>query len=175
MTRLVGQDGVGFVTPTSTNDSGAGGNALCFGSGYLATAGTADTAWINIGAGANSASTIKVCAYDAGGNLAAVSSPITISLGLVSAAISVTLTAQVYTLVATPDSGSFYAIYDSGTSNFLDHQFTAAHFSYTSPPATLPASDLGTGHEFIIYLTGSLPGGAQGSRGQVSPGVSSPC
>jgi hypothetical protein len=160
---LVGQNGTGWTLVGGANQSN-GGEACAYGAGYTATPGVADTAWFYVTSN-TTAHTVKVCAYDASGALVAVSSPITLTSGLQSAPISCSLTAQTYTLVVVPDSGYVGFTWNSGSSGFKANQWLAAHYSYTSPPGTLPTPDQkNLGYEFIVYLTGT-PTGSTLSQG----------
>jgi uncharacterized protein (TIGR02217 family) len=155
MTTLVGQDGSSWGSPTNTSTvQNASGDAVASGglTHYPGTAGTAAVAKINFGSGSGSAGHVKICLYDASGNLVATSAAIALAAGVQSGTISATITAQNYTLVVVPDTGYFPSVVNSGSSNFADKQFTAAHFSYSSPPSTLPSPDVGVGQEIQVWL-----------------------
>lgn len=163
MTFLVGQQGTGWsvisVAPS------AGGNAIVFDDGYLATAGTATTAyvWVNDVSGAGN---IKVFVYDAGGSLVGQSGAIDVSgagiPGLLSASLDspIVLTAQNYRLVVAPDTGYFVLGANTGAYEYDCDQFIASNFSYASPPSTLPSPSIDDDkREFIAWLDGSAGGG----------------
>jgi hypothetical protein len=164
-TKLCGQDGTGFSSPVSENESGGNGDSMYFNAGYLATAGTVDTAWVSIGSGGNTASNVKVVAYETGtGNKVGTSSVLPVAVGLQSVAMSFTTTAQQYYLDLVPDSGVCLVTVDNGSNAFKLKQNLPANFSYTTPPASLPAADVNNiGREFIIYLTGVPSGGGGGA------------
>jgi hypothetical protein len=162
MTFLVGQQGTGWTI--ITQGQSAGGNSIVFNNGYLATAGTATSAkvWINEVSGA---SNVKVFVYDAGGNRVGQSGAINVSgggiPGLLTAALdsSIVLTAQLYKLVLSPDTGYVAHGANTGAYEYDCDQYNAAAFSYASPPATLPAATVADDkREFIVWLDGSTGG-----------------
>ncbi len=164
MTFLVGQQGTGWTL--GEQGLGSGGDAIAYKNGYTATAGTATTAYVHITDGITS-SAVKVFIYDAGGNLVGQSNAISTSVtGLQSASLtsSVSLTAQVYTLVVQPNSGYVGLGRNSAGSNFQNNQWLdsgGANFSYASPPSTLPTPDVtDSGYEFIVWLDGTTGGGS---------------
>jgi hypothetical protein len=161
MAFLVGQQGTGWTI--AEQGLGSGGNSIAFDDNYLATAGTANTAYVHI-TDAITSSAVKVFIYDAGGGLVGQSNAIsTASTGLQSASLvsSVSLTAQNYTLVVRPNSGYVGLGRNSAGANFQDSQWLAANLSYDSPPATLPSPDVTeTGYEFIVWLDGTTGGGS---------------
>jgi hypothetical protein len=155
---VLGNDGSNFVTPVNVVQFNTTGNAISS-SGtpfYVANNTAALTAWINVGS-AGTSNTAKVVVYDSGGARVAISAAINVSTtGLKSGAISAALTAgNTYSLVVVPDTGTFGTISDSGSNAFVDKQWTAGHFPYSAPPATLPAVDASVGQAFIVYLTGA--------------------
>lgn len=160
MTLLVGQRGTGWTH--IAQGQGSGGSAMCYRSGYLATPGTAATAYLHIFEEVT-ASTAKVCIYDAGGNLVGQSGAIDVtSPGLKSAALtsSVELTAQTYKLVVTLNSGYAYFAANSGSNNFQDDNWNSAAFSYASPPPALPTPTYEEiNREFVVWLDGSAGSG----------------
>lgn len=166
MTKLVGQDGTGF-TEANADEFQTAGNAI--GNDYTASAtGTAVLAFVKVGV-MNDAVTVKLCLYagakTAGGALIAVSNPITLAVGLQSAAFpaNAITVSTVYTIVMVPNPNTsrFQTVYNSGSSSSVLYQWTAAHFPYASPPANLPAADVtNSGHAYIQYLTDAPGGGA---------------
>ncbi len=172
MTFLVGQRGTGWTH--IAQGQGSGGSAMCYRSGYLATPGTAATAYLHIFEEVT-ASTAKVCIYDAGGNLVGQSGAIDVtSPGLKSAALtsSVELTAQTYKLVVTLNSGYAYFAANSGSNNFQDDNWNSAAFSYASPPPALPTPTYEEiNREFVVWLDGSAGSGAQALEGAATAGA----
>jgi hypothetical protein len=164
MTFLVGQQGAGWSL--GEQGLGSGGDAIAYANGYLATAGTATTAYVNVTDGITS-SAIKVFIYDQGGSLVGQSNAIsTAAPGLLSASLtsSLALTAQTYTLVVQPNSGYVGLGRNSAGANFQNNQWLdsgGAAFSYASPPSTLPTPDVtDSGYEFIVWLDGTTGGGS---------------
>jgi hypothetical protein len=159
---LVGQ--TTYASPVTANQFATGcpavsSNTLTHWSGGngTATAGTATTAWLNVGA-PGTANTAKVCLYDNGGHLIAVSAAINVTTpGLKSGAISATISTSTgvgYALIVVCDTGSFSTVSNTGSDASVDAQWLAANFSYASPPTLLPGPDhVTTGQEFIVYLT----------------------
>jgi hypothetical protein len=163
MTFLVGQQGTGWTL--GEQGVGSGGDAIAYKSGYLATAGTATTAYVHITDPVTS-SFVKVFIYDQGGNLVGQSNAITSSTGLQSASLtaSVALTAQTYTLVVQPNSGYVGLGRNSAGANFQCNQWLDSgasapqeeNFVYAIPPSTLPTPYVtDSGYEFIVWLDGT--------------------
>lgn len=168
MAKLLGQDGTGW-TRVEEGEQSSAGNATVYnvvGSGYAGTPGTATSASIDFGTNAaGTAGNVKIVVYDASGNLVATSAAIAATSGLQSGSISFAVTSQNYGLVVVPDTGYFNVIRNSGSSNFSNQQFVAAHFSYASPPSVRPAADTSTGAQFIVYISGTVTGGGSSQNG----------
>lgn len=169
--KLVGWDGTGY-TLVSAGAQNANGSACCFASGYPGTPGTIDTAWFYCGAVAtNPATYVKLVLFDAGGAQVAVSNPLTLVANSFQSATlagsgSASVISQNYTIVIVPDTGYFNGGTYSGSSSFVDNQFTKQHFDYTTPPANLPAADVtNIGPQLVAFFTG--PAGST----SVDPGI----
>lgn len=151
---LWGQDGHTWGT-TATESLGTSGYSADFDLGYVASPGAAATVYVQLGT-AVTATSIKFSLYNAAGALV-ISVTLSGASGLVSASLGgLALTAQTYRGVVTPNSGYFNLTYLAGSSNFKADQFSAAAFSFTSPPSTLPAptvSDIG--HEYQMWIVGA--------------------
>lgn len=157
---VLGQDGSTWNFTSSGNISAGNGEAISSGglAGYPGQPGLATQAWIRVGTGLTTASNVKICVYDAGGNLVAVSAPISVtSPGVKSGSINAMLTSQNYSLVMVPDTGVVFITFLTGSSGFASKQWTAAHFPYASPPTTLPSVDTSSGNQFAVWLTGAMP------------------
>jgi hypothetical protein len=166
----VGQTGAAWGTVVAGAIQGNSGNASYYKLGYAGTPGQVDTAWFWFGPFTNSSNnSVKVCLYDAGGNLVAVSAviPKIVSTLCPGAITPVTLTSQQYTIYVVPDTGYFVPMTLSGSSAFQLNQVHAANFPFATPPAVAPAPDVSSaGQEMIVFFTGAPAGGTA-----VDPGV----
>jgi hypothetical protein len=162
MAFLIGQQGTGWTNTFTTQ--GSGGESLYYaaGGGYTTGGGVMGTAYVYTG-GAVTASTLIVVIYNSSNNAyVQQSSPISANsgTGLQSAAITGTLPAGSYFLDVIPNSGYWNYCYNSGSSAFATDYNTAANNPYSSPLSTLPAADGTIGHEFIVWIDGTLASSA---------------
>lgn len=160
MSRILGQDGAGW-TQVSSNDINTNGSEYRFAGGYVATAGTGTTFHFQMGTGgtATLATGYVYVGGAPGATFLYMTTEFSVAAGDNAVAISVALTAQTYSLCIQASSGSLPVIINSGSANNLGRQNLVASFPYRSPPGTLPASDVSTGHEFIIWIDGTSAGG----------------
>lgn len=159
MPKLVGQDGTGW-TFASYNNFISNGSAFAQRGGYVASAsGSATLAHVRFGATA-SGTTFNVCVYvgsGTGATLLATSGVLTFSPNTdVTAGISCSIVGgQTYELVLSAVSLVCDISFNNGSSNFTCDDWNSTHFPNATPPASLPAPDANTGHEFVIWIEGT--------------------
>lgn len=159
MTKLVGQDGTGW-TQVAATDIGTNGSEFRFAGGYVATAGTGGTLHFQAGAG-NTATLATAYAYlggAPGATFAFMSAEFPVAVGDNTVVISWALSAVTYSLCIQAASGILATVINSGSANNLGRQNLIATFPYRSPPGTMPASDVSTGHEFIFWVDSAVSG-----------------
>lgn len=153
MTLLVGQNGGGW-TQVSSNDINTNGSEYRFAGGYVATAGTGQVLHFQMGTGGTA--TLATGYVYTGGAPGATFLYMTPEFGVAAGdntvSISVALSAVTYSLCIQAASGSLPVVVNSGSSAVVGRQNLVANFPYRSPPGTMPASDVSTGHEFIIWI-----------------------
>lgn len=161
MTLLVGQNGSGW-TPASANLSQPqAGDTFYYRVFYTAVvSGTMTTAHFQYFDTGATGSNIKVVVYDNSNNLVGTSAAIAKVAGDQTGAISGSISAGLtYKLVVVPDTGRVNAVANSGSGSTFVSGATAAHFSYASPPASLPADDYtNQGQEFVVWIDGTSSG-----------------
>lgn len=166
MTLLVGQNGSGWTPVSADMSAPQAGDTFYYRVLYTAVAsGTMTTAHFQYFDAGDTAGNVKVCVYDNSNNLVAASAAIVKGAGDQTGAISGSISAGLtYKLVVVPDTGRAHAVANSGAGNTFASGHTAAHFSYASPPSSLPADDYtNQGWEFVVWIDGTTSGAGRNS------------
>lgn len=160
MTLLVGQNGAGW-TQVNNAIAQVSGNAFYFAAGYTAVA-TGNMTNAHFQAGTSNPIFAKVYVYQGtigtSTTLVATSNPIDVSAtGDRSANITGSITSgQLYTLVLQFSSSSVQGVINNGSGGFVDNQNLSSQITYGSPPTNLPAPNSSVGHEFIVWIDGTV-------------------
>lgn len=158
MTQLVGVSS--FGTPVNVSNFATNGNATRSSAGYIAISGIMQTAHVQVGIAGTASQKGTIYVYSGAGPgalLVATSAEFaTDTTGDLTAAISGTLSAGTYTLEFQTNAvgTACQNVVQSGSSGANNRQNTAANFPYRAAPGTMPAADVSTGQEFIIWIDG---------------------